>query len=154
VDQNICCKEYERCNPDNLCDACPPLDLNGLWEDNGRRVRIVHQRQGLLSHERQSVIATYVQPHTCHHRDGTGGTSQTTLDFQATLRCRILTGETTVCFWGQRSNPGFRLSRVQLVVSPDGRSLVGGWENEEGSGSMTLRRLDAGRGTTSPPRRR
>jgi hypothetical protein len=151
--QNVCCPEYERCNAQNICDACPALDLNGLWEDNGRRVRIVHQRQA--PDQPQSVVATYVQPHTCHHQDGSGRTSRTLLDFRATLRCRILTGEVTVCFWGQRSNPGFRLSAVTLTADLDGTSLSGKWENEEGTGSITLKRLDAPRrGTPSPPRGR
>jgi hypothetical protein len=146
ADQRICCREYERCNPDGICEACPPLDLNGLWEDNGRRVRIVHRGE--------RVTATYVVPHTCHHQDGTGGSSRTTLDFNATLRCLTLTGETTVCRYGPGTNPGFILSPVTLTASPDGTSLSGRWRNDMGSGSMTLIRLQDRPGSTGPSRTR
>src|SRR5262245_43344180 len=54
-----------------------PIDLNGLWIDNGRQVQITQNNA--------TVAARYVVPYVCDHRDGTGGTDSTDVDFDATL---------------------------------------------------------------------
>jgi hypothetical protein len=137
---DICCEANESCTDNNLCEACRSFDLNGMWEDNGREIQIIH--------EGHHVTATYVEPHTCDHRNGSG-TSQTTLDFTADIRCNTLIGEMNVCHWGDRPNPGFRLTPLRLTASPEGKSvfaainrLMGEWKNEEGSGLLSIRRLE------------
>ena len=103
--------------PDYPNDQAPIGDLNGPWEDNGKEIR--------LTQSGNSVTALYVEPYVCDHNDGTGQTSQTDLDFNATLNGNTLTGETSVCTWGQ-GNPlgvGIRPARITLTVSADGLTL-------------------------------
>jgi hypothetical protein len=137
---DFCCQADESCTDLNYCEPCRSIDLNGLWEDNGREIRIVH--------EGHHVTATYVKPHTCDHRNGSG-TSQTTLDFTADIRCNTLIGQMNVCHWGDRPDPGFRLTPLTLTASAESTSrfapishLIGEWKNEEGSGLLSIRRLE------------
>jgi hypothetical protein len=101
----------------------PALDLNGLWSDNGRQVRITHSGA--------SVEALYLLPYICEFRDGSGGSEQTDFDFQAALTDHRLTGQTTICSYGQ-GNPqgvGLKLAQMQLTVAQDAKSISGTWHN-------------------------
>jgi hypothetical protein len=104
--------------PDNPQDNAPPAhDLTGPWEDNGREVRI-NQSGG-------QVTALYVKPYVCDHRDGTGQTDQTDLDFNATISGDQLTGEISVCNYG-KDNPagvGIRPTQMTLTVNSDDTTL-------------------------------
>ncbi|MFO0840652.1 MAG: thrombospondin type 3 repeat-containing protein [Phycisphaerae bacterium] len=99
------------------------INLNGKWLDNGRLVCITHAGA--------SVQARYVVPYICDHRDGTGQSSETDFDFDATISARTLTGETTVCNFGAGNPLGVGISRASmtLTVSPDGATLSGTFFN-------------------------
>jgi hypothetical protein len=113
------------------------LNLNGKWLDNGNEVCIT--QSGL------SVQARYVQPHICDHRDGTGQTSQTDFDFDATLSGRTLDGETSICSYGAGNPQGVGIHRatVTLSVSADGNTLSGTFYNslEQRDDPVTLTRV-------------
>lgn len=103
-------------------NGAPPdsaIDLNGKWLDNGREVCITQAGA--------RVQARYIPNHVCDHRDGTGQSSETDFDFDATLSARTLRGETSVCNYGN-GNPlgvGFARTSMVLEVSLDGNSLTG-----------------------------
>jgi hypothetical protein len=113
------------------------INLNGKWLDNGREVCITHSGT--------SVQARYIEPHTCDHADGTGQSSQTEFDFDATLSGRTLNGETTVCNYGS-ANPlgvGFARTAMTLSVSADGNELTGTYYNalDQRNEEMSLTRI-------------
>jgi len=99
------------------------IDLNGKWDDNGRAVCITQTGT--------SVSARYLEPYVCDHRDGTGQTSETDFDFDATLADRTLTGQTTVCKFGAGNPAGVGLGQADmtLTVSADGNTLSGTYFN-------------------------
>lgn len=100
------------------------IDLNGKWDDSGRAVCITQTGT--------SVSARYIEPYICDHRDGTGQTSQTDFDFDATLAGRTLTGQTTVCNFGAGNPLGVGLGQTDMTldVSADGNTLSGTYFNE------------------------
>ena len=113
------------------------VDLNGFWEDNERVIRITQTGT--------QVIANYVETYVCDHNDGpvppgeapdgTAETSDTDLDFHATLDGNQLTGETNVCNWEtgeavHELGAGLMLAPIELTVSADGSELIGTWYNE------------------------
>lgn len=99
------------------------INLNGKWDDNGHLVCITQSGA--------AVSARYLEPYICDHRDGTGETSQTDFDFDATLSDRTLTGETTVCNFGAGNPLGVGLDRapLTLTLSADGQELSGSFFN-------------------------
>lgn len=100
------------------------IDLTGLWDDSGRQVRITQVGT--------AVTATYVETYVCDHRDGTGGTSETDLDFTATLEGRTLSGEINTCNFGS-DNPhgvGIQPAPFSVTVSPDGQQMTGSWYSQ------------------------
>lgn len=115
------------------------LDLTGLWEEQGRRVREVQ-----ITQTGASVEALFVEPYVCDHRDGTGRTSSTNFDFRGTLDGPRLVGEITVCFFGEKHahDAGLHLTSLELELSPDGNALSGTWLNPDtGAGvPITLKR--------------
>ena len=96
-------------------------DLTGLWDDSGREIEITQ--------DGDKVTANYVEPYVCDHRDGTGDTSETHLDFEATLDGDELVGETNVCNWGEGNElgVGLALAPVAFTLSEDGQVLTGSW---------------------------
>jgi hypothetical protein len=114
------------------------VDLTGLWDDNGRQV--------LISQSGSSVTATYVEPYVCDHQDGTGQTSETDIDFTATLDGRTLRGEINTCSFGSE-NPlgvGIKPAPFTVTLSDDSRELTGTWYSEldETDVPLTITRLD------------
>jgi hypothetical protein len=85
------------------------IDLNGKWDDNGRAVCITQTGT--------SVSARYLEPYVCDHRDGTGQTSETDFDFDATLADRTLTGQTTVCKFGAGNPAGVGLGQADMTLT-------------------------------------
>jgi hypothetical protein len=100
------------------------IDLNGKWDDNGRAVCITQSGA--------SVSARFLEPYICDHRDGTGQTSQTDVDFDATLAGARLTGQTTVCNFGAGNPLGVGVDQADMVldVSADRNTLSGTYFNE------------------------
>jgi hypothetical protein len=115
-----------------------PIDLNGLWEDNGHQVRITQAGS--------DVTGNYVEPHPCDHRDGTGQSSTTDLDFTGTLEGTTITGTVNVCDYGA-GNPhgvGFRAVPVTLNVNADASELSGSWYDDldETDVDITITRIN------------
>lgn len=111
------------------------LDLTGLWEEQGRRVREVQ-----ITQTGASVEALFVEPYVCDHRDGTGRTSSTNFDFRGTLDGSRLAGEITVCFFGEKhaNDAGLHLTSLELELSPDGNTLSGAWLNPDTGASVPI----------------
>lgn len=124
--------------PDNPANDLPRVhNLNGPWEDGGREVRITQSGN--------QVTALYVQPYVCDHRDGTGQTDQTDLDFDATLSGDQLTGQTSVCSYG-KDNPGgvgIRPADMKLTANEDDTELTGAWHDNRSDSDtpITITRL-------------
>lgn len=99
-------------------------NLNGPWEDSGR--------EALIMQTGSQVTALYKNPFVCDHADGTGQTSETDLDFNATLAGDTLTGETSVCFHGfsDPSKNGIRIANFTATVNADDTQIDGTWYNE------------------------
>jgi hypothetical protein len=127
-------------------------DLSGFWDDNGRTVRITHTGT--------EVVATFTQPYICDHEDGPvppgespdagAVTSETTLDFRATLVGDVMSGETNVCNWEtggavHEFGAGLMLTDIELTVSADGNRLVGTWYNphDDVDEPVTITRIEA-----------
>jgi len=123
--------------PDAAGDAPTAYNLNGFWDDNGRVIHIMQTGS--------EVIANYVETYICDHNDGAvppgethdgvGETSETDLDFHATLNAGQLIGETNVCNWEaggatHELGAGLMLAPMELTVSEDGTELTGSWYNE------------------------
>ena len=119
--------------PDSPQDNAPPQhDLTGPWEDNGRVVRIAQSGD--------QVTALYAEPYVCDHRDGTGETDQTDLDFNATISGDQLTGDTSVCGYG-KDNPagvGIRSAQITLTVNSDDTTLTGSWHNDQDDSDVPI----------------
>jgi F5/8 type C domain/FecR protein len=105
--------------------APPPAkhNLNGAWLDGGRRT--------VITQSGDAVDARYVKPYICDFRDGSGRTSQTTLDFRGTLDFNTIYGHTSICAYG-KGNPsgvGLHLVPIRLTISADTRTIRGSWYN-------------------------
>lgn len=133
-------------------EADAAYDLNGFWDDGGRVIRITHTGN--------EVVANYVETYICDHtdgpvppgetHDGVGETSETNLDFHATLDGDQLTGETNVCNWESGGathelGAGLMLASVELTINDDGTELTGFWFNEhdETEEPITITRVPA-----------
>jgi hypothetical protein len=109
-------------------------NLNGLWMDSGREIRIIH--------DGSSVTGLFTGEYICDHRNGTGATSTSDLDLHGELVDDELTGDLTTCKWGS-SDAGIVPSPLKLRVSPSGLELVGSWFNsvDNRDESLTITRL-------------
>lgn len=116
----------------------PVIDLSGRWEDNGREV--------IIRQEGSEVIAEYVEPYPlCDPQDGSEPQPYEK-DFEATLSGDSLTGEVTVCNWGESwgSEIGIQQADMRLGVSADGDTLTGMYDSYPDSVEMTVVRLPCG----------
>lgn len=118
-------------NPGDGDGAECSLDLNGYWIEHASQ-----ERQVLISHEGSTVFAQYVdEPNVCDHHDGTGETSETSVDFQATLSGCTFTGQIMVCQFGCTSDTdppcmnGFVDVDFEGTVSESGDHIEGTWIN-------------------------
>jgi hypothetical protein len=122
---------------DGIGDACPAapdpdIDLDGVWNEGGRQVCIIQAGA--------TVQARYVEPFLCDHADGTGRTSETFFDFDATLAGRSLSGELSVCKFGADNPLGVGIDRAAmlLTVSADGRTLSGVYLDPSQNASVAI----------------
>ncbi|MCK4624474.1 MAG: hypothetical protein KAV00_04130 [Phycisphaerae bacterium] len=131
--------------------AVEVYDLSGYWEDNSRVIRITQ--------DGTQIVALYMEPYICDHSsgavspgeipDGTGETSETDLDFRATITGNKLIGETHVCNWEtggavHEFGAGLMLTAIELTINADATELTGTWYNphDEIDEPLTITRLD------------
>jgi len=154
VQEQVPCQGYN--NPDPISGSALLPDLNGSWMDNGHPVVVtmVPSSNCLVSGTQVpcgggSVSAMYVQPIVCDHRDGTGETDQTNVDFTGQLEDGTggqpldIVGTTSACQYGT-NNPngvGFHQTAIYLVVSADAQTLTGIWNNAGDNSPAQLTRV-------------
>lgn len=108
--------------PDFSEDFPSERNLNGLWEDGGREIRITQSGN--------AVTALYVMPHTCDHADGTGEMSETDLDFNGTIDGDRVTGEIIICRYGfDDGGNGFIPTTFEVSINADDTEMRGTWYN-------------------------
>jgi hypothetical protein len=100
----------------------PAVDLNGVWVDGDRLIRITHKGA--------SVHAVYLLPKLCDHRDGTGQKSEYKYSFKGTLTGNRIEGTTCVCKYGEENKRGVGIeeARIRLTVK-DSKTLSGEYHN-------------------------
>lgn len=108
--------------PDFSEDFPSEHNLNGLWEDDGREIRITQTGN--------AVTALYVTPHTCDHADGTGEMSETDLDFNGMIDGNKVTGEIIICRFGfDDAGNGFIPTTFEVSIDADDTAMRGTWYN-------------------------
>lgn len=97
-------------------------DLNGIWLDGGRLIRI--KKAG------NSVHAAFIAPKICDHADDTERTSEYPYSFEGKLTGNQLEGTTCVCNYGKDNKRGVGIEKVGIkLMAVDRDTLMGTYHN-------------------------
>jgi hypothetical protein len=106
--------------PDFSEDFPSEHNLNGLWEDGGREIRITQSGN--------AVTALYLEPAICDFADGSGGTSETDLDFDGMIDGDKVTGDIIVCRYGfDDGSNGHVPTTFEMTINEDDTEMTGTW---------------------------
>lgn len=94
------------------------IDLNGIWLDAGRLIKIQHNGS--------TVYATHLVPKICNHRDGKGSTSEYKYSFKGILSGNKLTGKTCVCNYGENNKRGQGIEEVDIELTVISAKMLNG----------------------------